>query len=401
MKLEILALTIVTLSCSVLTDRNFRCSRHTALVQHKRGAYEFSIKLLQRVAVDRDAHFVYSPLSTWIQLIALSEGAKGTTFREIWNVTQHRRNKCFKKKLGEIMYNLRRDVKRESRKKIVLAMDRLLGVKKSYVRKVESLFGIKVLLLDFHNPTKSALEVNNAIEEGTGGEITEILYYDDFITTVLLMSDANYFRSAWKTPFNKAYTQTQPFYSDSGILVGKVSMMNQRGYFNLLEFPQIGANVLELPFANKEICMLIFLPRTKMWVGEILYSLQNTRLTSIFNLYKLQGLKLVNVTIPQFKQRTEVDNLPELIYDMGVKKIFDPNLAELKGISNYKMYASLMTQVSHIEINEEGVTAGVEFLAINDTSIEFLANKPFVYMIVHRKSEFILYAGVYSTPSVI
>lgn len=401
--MEIKLLTLVILWAYGVLAYDYHCSKRSALLLLKRPAYDFSVKLLQRVTEDTDSHFVYSPMSTWLQLTALAEGATGSTFREIWKVTKHHRNRCFRKKLIEILNNLNRDLHYESKRRSVIAMDNLMAVKKSYVREIQKLYGIKVLLLNFNEPIHSATEVNNAIEEGTGGVINRILYYDDFMSTVLLMSDANYFRSEWKTPFNSAYTKLQPFYSSQGVKIGEVSMMNQIGYYHLVDFPLIDAKVLEIPCATSRISMLVFLPTNKGWVGELFYSLQRTRLTSIFNLYKRERALLVNVTLPRFKQRSEIDNLPELVYDMGIKRIFNPALAEFKGISDYKMYASLMTQISDIEISEKGVTAGVsaDFLVKNDTCVEFVVNKPFAYMIVDRITEFILFAGVYSVPSVI
>ncbi|CAB3221589.1 unnamed protein product [Arctia plantaginis] len=397
--MNIQTLVIVTLSCCVVAYNDYKCNKQAALRLLKRPAFEFSIKLLQRVAEDTDGHFIFSPLTTWLQMTALSEGATGFTFREIWQVTRHHRNRCFRKKMYDIMSQLNRSLKSRSSRTSVIAIDKLMAVKKRFVKEVQRLYGIKVLLLNFNQPAKSANEVNEAIKHGTGGVIDRILYYDDFNSTVLLLSDANYFHSAWRTPFASVYTRSTPFFSSSGGELGVVSMMHQTGYFNLVEFPQINAQVLEIPFAVPGISMLVFLPTDKVWIGEIFYSLQKTRLTAIFNMFKRKGLSLVNVALPKFSQLTEIENLPELLYDMGIKRIFNPNLAELRGISNYKVYASLMTQISRITVGEEGVTVGAEFLAENDTSVDFKANKPFVYMIVERTTEFILYAGVYSIPS--
>ncbi|CAH0598386.1 unnamed protein product [Chrysodeixis includens] len=390
---------VVTLWSGVL-GYDYHCSKRSALLLLKRPAYEFSVKMLQRVTQDTDSHFVYSPLSTWLQLTALAEGATGSTLREIWNVTRHHRNKCFKRKLSEILDNLNSELRYESKRKSVMAIDRLIGVKSSYVRAVQKLYGIKVMLLDFSEPTKSADKVNKAIEDGTGAVIDRIVYFDDFIDRMLLMSDANYFRSEWKTPFNPAYTTLQPFYSNQGLKIGEVPMMNQIGYYHYVDVARIKAKVLEIPCASRRISMLIFMPTVKGWIGEIFYSLQNTRLTGIFNMYKKNGLKLINVTMPVFSQQTEIDNLPELVYDMGIKKIFNPDIAEFKSISDYKIYASLMTQVTDIEVNEKGISVETANFLVNnnDTVTDFLVDKPFAYMIVDRLTEFILFAGVYSKP---
>ncbi|PZC70819.1 serine protease inhibitor 77Ba [Helicoverpa armigera] len=392
--------TLVTLWTYGVLAFEYHCSTRSALLLLKRPAYEFSVKMLQRVSQETDAHFVYSPLSTWLQLSALAEGATGSTFKEIWRVTKHHRNKCFKRQLGNILRQLNKDLSYEVRRKSVIAIDKLMAVKKNYVREVQKLYGIRVMLLDFNEPMKAAREVNDVIEDGTGGVVDQIVYYDDFMSTVLIMSDANYFRSEWKIPFSSE-TTIQPFYSNKGVKIGAVSMMNQIGNYHIADFPHIGATVLEIPCASQRIKMLVFLPKEKLWPSEIFYNLQRTRLTAIFNMYKRQHERLVNVTMPKFKQRTEIENLPELVDDMGIKRIFKPKVAEFKGISKFDVYASLMTQTADIDVNEKGVSAYAGSLVIKDNVTEFNCNRPFAYMIVDKITDFILFAGVYSVPSVV
>ncbi|KAJ8708589.1 hypothetical protein PYW08_009971 [Mythimna loreyi] len=400
MELKLFTFTLVTLCTYSVLAYEYHCSKRSALLLLKKPAYEFSLRMLQKVSQETDSHFVYSPISTWLQLSAIAEGAKGRTFNEIWNVTRHHRMRCFKKHTSDILNKLSKDLKNESKRKSVIAMDKLMAVRKQYVRQIEKLYGIKVLLLDFNEPVKSAREVNLVTAEGTDGLIDNIVYYDDFLSTVLLMSDASYFKSEWKTPFNSA-TEIQPFYSRKGVEIGEVSMMNLVGSFNIVEFPHIGATVLEIPCALRRISMLVFLPKQYEWASEVYYNLMRTRLTAIFNMYKHAGEKVVNVTMPRFKQRTEVENLPELVYDMGITRIFDPSKAELQGISKFKMHTSLMTQITDIEVNEKGVVASASSLIKNDTAIEFLVNRPFAYMLVDKVTEFIIFAGIYSTPSVL
>lgn len=285
-----------------------------------------------------------------------------------------------------------------------MVIDQLMAVKRDYVRQVQRLYMIKVMLLNFQEPEKSAAVVNNAIEHGTGGKIKEILYTNDFDMTVVLMSDANSFQCEWATAFNPGYTSDEPFFTNFGRKIGQVSMMNQIGPFNVMEFPHIGAQILELPCVNKKVSLLIFLPTNKHldnMAEEVFYTLTNTTLSSIFNFYKMipEPRRLVNVSIPKFLITTEFDNLPELLYDMGIRRTFDPNRAQFKRISDYKIHASLMTQISKIEVNERGITAGVENMVKNDSCIDFKVNRPFAFMVVHKETQFILYSGVYSKPN--
>lgn len=384
-------------------SQNYNCNQRSALLLLKRPAFDFSTKILDRASQNENAHFVFSPLSTWLQLTALAEGASGDTLREIWKITKHHRNRCFKLKLAKIMHKINKRLKSEFRRKSVIIIDELMAVKKNYIQDVQKFYGVKVLLKNFAYPDTAAREVNKFIEYGTNGIVTDAVFSDDFNDTVMLMSDNLYFRSAWLTPFNPAYTKTEEFLSSLGSTIGKVNMMNQIGYFNMTEVPRINAKILEIPCVNG-ISMLLFLPIKKNWVGDIFFDLHRTTLNSIYNTFKSQGPKLVNVKIPRFSVSTSIENLPELLFDMGVRRVFDPNRSELKYVSDYDMNASLMSQIADIEVTEQGVRASatVESLVndtVNDTE-EFVANMPFAFLIVDRQTNFILFAGAYSIPSV-
>lgn len=301
------------------------------------------------------------------------------------------------------MHKINKRLKSEFRRKSVIIIDELMAVKKNYIQDVQKFYGVKVLLKNFAYPDTAAREVNKFIEYGTNGIVTDAVFSDDFNDTVMLMSDNLYFRSAWLTPFNPAYTKTEEFLSSLGSTIGKVNMMNQIGYFNMTEVPRINAKILEIPCVNG-ISMLLFLPIKKNWVGDIFFDLHRTTLNSIYNTFKSQGPKLVNVKIPRFSVSTSIENLPELLFDMGVRRVFDPNRSELKYVSDYDMNASLMSQIADIEVTEQGVRASatVESLVndtVNDTE-EFVANMPFAFLIVDRQTNFILFAGAYSIPSV-
>lgn len=397
----LLKLILLTLLHQSIFGLQYTCNQRSALLLLKKPAYEFSTRILDRVAQNTDAHFVFSPLSTWLQLTALAEGSTGKTFREIWKVTRHHRNRCFKLKLAKILNKLNRSLKYEMKRKSVMIIDELLAVNKKYIRDVQKFYKMKVLLKNFEYPETSAAEVNKLVSIGTSGVFNEVVYSDDFNSTLLLMSDTIYFRSSWKHPFNIAYTTIEPFFAEAGETLGEVNMMNQIGYFNMTELSFINAKILEIPCANG-VSLLLFLPINDVWAGDLFFDMHRTKLTSIYNIFKSQGERLVNVKIPRFKIKTTVDNLAELVFDMGVRRIFDPDRSELDKISNFKLYASLLTQSADIEVTEKGVRASAttEFL-VNDTEAdkkEFIANKPFGFIIADRKTQFILFAGMYSKP---
>jgi serine protease inhibitor len=394
-----LKIIVILICCAVTFGAKYQCSDKSAQLMLKKPTYEFSVKLLDRVSQVTDGHFVYSPISTWLQLLSLSEGAHGKTLKEIWNVTKHHRLKCFRRKMKLVLNRIDKEFQDVSLRKSFMIIDRLMAVKKPFIREVQRLRSMEVLLLDFNYPVRAADIANRHVISATNGNIIDAFSPDDFNSTVLLTADASYYKSVWKIPFNSVYTKKEQFYSEIGQKEGEVDMMNRMDYFNCTVMPSIKAKVLELPCgSDNRISMLVFLPTSKT-ITDMYYLLPRIRLMTIFNKFRREKAKLINVKLPRFNITSDIDIVPELLYDMGVKRVFHPDLANLRGISDYKIYTSLMTQVAKIEVNEAGVTASAvaDFLVSNRVSEEFTANRPFGYMLVDRKSELILFAGMYSS----
>ncbi|XP_047510622.1 serine protease inhibitor 77Ba-like [Pieris napi] len=390
--------------CPVLSyGGQFHCSQDSALVSFKRPIYDFSVGILDRVSQQTDGHFVFSPISTWLQLMTLAEGAKGPTADELWKVARYHRMKCFRRKYREILNLMDLKLMPMTKRSSTIVVNKFLDVKKSFRNEVMKSKETKVLSLDFDDPAGSATKVNDIIETNMDGVIKEGLYQDDFNLTMLLLADAAYFRSDWQAPFNPVYTSKEIFYSEENVPIGDVKLMTQIGYFNVTDVPYVNARILELPFSPEgRVSMFILLPKVGS-VKDMYYKMKDIRLMTIYSLLKRTGPTLVTVKLPRFKITTNLVNIPELLYDMGVKRVFYPNLADLSGISDYTIHASIMTQIADIEITEKGVNASsiAEFLITNPyTNEEFVANRPFAYLIVDKKTDIILFAGMYSNPSI-
>ncbi|KAI5630892.1 serpin (serine protease inhibitor) domain-containing protein [Phthorimaea operculella] len=384
-----------------------RCSEEDTLFAVKKPIYDFSVSLLERVAQDAESHFVFSPLATWLQLVTLAEGARGRSLQEIWNVTGltgYRKKTCYRQKFRQILNHFEDEVANNAKRKSVVAVDKFYKVKDSFKRRIEALNNVNVLSLDFDQPDKSIdkieailqevnLEDNNKDTE----QVLPYVYDDDFDRSVFLMYDAAYLKVAWKYGFDKTQTKLAPFYYDSPVVVGSVFMMNQIGQFKEIELPSINARVLELPCENERLSMFILLPLTGI-ISDMYYSLKKTSLTGILTKLEMEQPKTMNVSLPAFELDTEITNVVELLYDMGVKSVFYPETAELTKMTNSgRISVSYMYQMATIQVNESHVKARVENL-VADAAVEFNANKPFAFMLVDKKTELILFAGMYSKP---
>ncbi|XP_028160891.1 serpin B6-like [Ostrinia furnacalis] len=88
---------------------------------------------------------------------------------------------------------------------------------------------------------------------------------------------------------------------------------------------------------------------------------------------------------------------------MGLRDMFDANRARFPEISDYQLHVSSFIQKADVEVTEEGtVAAAVTEMGFSFRSSvqaeNFLANKPFFFMIVDRKTEVPVFSGAYSKP---
>ncbi|XP_038218212.1 serine protease inhibitor 77Ba-like [Zerene cesonia] len=391
---------ILIVSLATVFAKKF-CSYNEVLNVHKRGTYDFAVQLLDRVSQDTDAHFVFSPISTWIQLITLARGARGSTQKEILKITRYHRNRCYQRKYRQIINRMYKELKYVTKRSNVIAINHLLDIKQSFVNETLKNKDTKILMLNFKEVEEATDKVNEVVQANMDGIIKDLIDEEDFEYTIFVMADTAYFKSDWLWPFNPAYTSRQTFYSEIGNAIGEVEMMKSVGYYKLTDVPFIQAKVLEIPFKPHMLSMLVFLPK-KGSIRDIYYKMKEIRLSTISSLLKRVGPRLITVKIPRIKISTAEKNIPELVYDMGVKRIFYPDLANLTGITNSKIHVSSMSQAVDVEITEMGARAIIaEYLTSKGASdVEFVANRPFAFLIVDWKTEIILFAGIYSNPSI-
>ncbi|XP_047510274.1 serine protease inhibitor 77Ba-like [Pieris napi] len=202
----------------------------------------------------------------------------------------------------------------------------------------------------------------------------------------------------------KEDTEVSAFYNEKGDQTGDVNLMFVTGNFYQKEVDVIGAQVLELPYGSDErYTALFFLPYPDVSLFSVIEKLKTITLTTIFKLFEAEEKQDVMVQLPRFKTSTNLNNLKELLSDMGLRTMFDSSQASFTKISPYELSVSDFFQKADIEVNEEGTTAsavsGAGFIS-RSLPEKFTANRPFLYMIIDKEIEVPLFAGANSKPSV-
>ncbi|XP_072946446.1 serine protease inhibitor 77Ba-like [Epargyreus clarus] len=399
-----MASSYVLLICGFLPGILSQCSVEKAQPLLKRYVYEFAMELTTRIAVDQENHFIASTLSPWSILSCASYGADGETLRELKSVLKLHSHECYNDKYFELVKKVTEGdssvvIDRSSN----IFVDENLGVSEFFQDAIERIGISTIDTLSFENPEVAAGTINDYVARATRKTILDVVVPSDLDGVRLVMVDAVYFKGLWQIPFSYETTKVKPFFNERGAQIGDVNMMWLTGVFNMSYVSLIDAKVLELPYGpNGRYSMLVFLPSEGNLLSSMIESLTHISLTTIYKIFARDFMQSVNVEIPRFKIASDLNNLKDFLFDMGVRSAFDSTQAEFPMLSINPLYISNFVQKANIEVNEEGSIASAAtelgFSARSSPEI-FKANRPFFYMIVDTQTEIVLFTGAYSKPS--
>lgn len=179
-------------------------------------------------------------------------------------------------------------------------------------------------------------------------------------------------------------------------------MMYQRNVFPFAAIADLEANVVELPYGKEDrLCMLLLLPRRNSSLTSVFEKLQNYNIARIAQeLHKYDNTDdyeetEVELSLPRFKIDSDLE-LRTVLEHMGITDIFDPAKSNLSKLSRTPTFVSRVFHKAVIEVNEEGTVAAAiagGSLSFKQTPIEFVANRPFGFLIAERQTNTLLFAG--------
>lgn len=273
----------------------------------------------------------------------------------------------------------------------------------AYSQTVRDYYGTALTPLNYQSsPDNARKKINSWVAAQTKNKIKDIIA-PGIITknTLMVLTNAIYFKAAWNTPFKTQNTKALPFYTAPGSSV-KTTMMNRTD--NELNYARLSdAQLLELPYKNGRFSMLVLLPDK----GADIAGTEATLTSAEFGRWlAAMEPRRVEVTIPKFRQESTYELAPELS-KMGMSSAFDAKTADFSGITGQRdLFISNIIHKTFIDVAEEGTEAAAATAVImmktsmmppQDT-VEFKADRPFIYMIRDNESGAILFIGKYSRP---
>jgi serpin B len=364
------------------------------------GNNRFAFDLHTRLASQPGNRF-FSPASLSIALAMTSSGARGDTAVEMAKVLHFpTTSDNIHKALASFHKNLR-DAGAASGCRLSLA-NRLWGQQgyeflPEFLAITRESYGAELAQVDFAGQTDAARQqINTWVLEQTEGKIKDLLPPGVLTNlTRLVLTNAIYFKGNWSKPFPRSATRDDLFHvtSDKTTPVPLMSRQDDLRYW-----AGEGVKVLEIPYGKGDLTAVVLLP------DEIdgLPAMEGN--TTVEKLDRwLAGLRKrkVHVFLPRFRLSSQF-SLRDLLTAMGMKRAFNPDLADFSGMSTHEqLYLSAVIHKAFVDVNEEGteaaaatgVAVAVRAAMVLSEPAVFRADHPFLFLIRDRKSGSILFLG--------
>jgi serpin B len=273
------------------------------------------------------------------------------------------------------------------------------GFKDDFLRLTKTNYGAGLRQVDFIRDTEGARQTINAwVEKETRDKIKDLLpkgVLDDL--TRLVLTNAIYFKGDWASQFKKDLTRDGEF--QTGLDKVKAPLMHQTARFKYLDAD--GLQALELPYAGKELSMVVLLPKKADGLAELEKTLSADKVAGWLG--KLREQEVV-VTLPKFKTTCDY-SLSGPLAALGMKKAFQPT-ADFSGMNGRKddLYITAIVHKAFVDVNEEGTeAAGATGVVVGVRSVpvraEFRADHPFVFLIRDTRNDSVLFLGRIVNPT--
>uniref|UniRef100_A0A6P7FA82 Antichymotrypsin-2-like isoform X6 n=1 Tax=Diabrotica virgifera virgifera TaxID=50390 RepID=A0A6P7FA82_DIAVI len=393
---------LLSTSTFVMAEEN----KHLTAVLQGNGL--FTRNAYQILAQEKGKNIFFSPISIHAILSLASQGSGGKTQKALTSALQVADIATLAEGYKAAMLKL------NSVEDVTLLMANKVYVKNEYALKDEfkdkvvNHFFSEVQNVDFSQSAAAAKTINTWVEEKTKDKIKDLIQPDDLNDdTRLVLVNAIYFKGKWAAPFKPEDTKTEKFYLNDNDSID-VQMMHTKKKFFFKNDEALDAKVLELPYTNKDLSMIVILPNKRNGINELELKLANTDLTKITeNMFRPD----VIVALPKFKIETTI-NLEEPLTKLGLGVIFSDH-ADFTGMlkSPEPLKVSKVIHKAFIEVNEEGAEAAaatamfmarITSIGIPDPIEEFIADHPFIIMLNNRHDYYnsnILFVGKIEIPS--
>ncbi|XP_026730679.1 serine protease inhibitor 77Ba-like [Trichoplusia ni] len=380
---------------------------------YKRSINKFYNRLYNQVAARNDYHFVFSPISVWLSLSALAEGADPPLQSQLFNALHLPKEACARDRYYKIALSVERtghDVTFIRRRSLFL--DESLKINPEWERNTHrNSEGLR--LLNFNPaPIKGNPEAASKIMSDFLATPTNLA-----VTGNSIILDYLEYQGLWEYAFSEASIHLHPFFDEAHNVLGQVEMMRMKKRVRLAHVPFMKAKVLELPVGEHGRYTMLFASGTE---NCVIKDAVNIFMSSIMDIFPLLTMSLVpiDIAIPRFCLTSEF-NLRGPLEDIGIREYWMDPLATSNSFPRFvsdppAAPGGLIQHVS-VKVGPQGLKAkkrhhsgllsslfGLATDTVSDVAKivghDFIADKPFIFALFDTETHTCIFAGAYSKP---
>ncbi|XP_078544140.1 leukocyte elastase inhibitor-like isoform X3 [Lissotriton helveticus] len=223
----------------------------------------FALDLWKKLSEnDNKKNLFYSPISISSALAMVYLGAHGDTAAQMVQALQLHKAKD----VHPGFQSLTSEINKSGTKYLLRIANRLFGEKSftfntGFLDSCNKYYLSELEQVDFQQEYEGARgRINNWVEEKTDGKIQNLLVEGtiDSLTRLVLVN-AIYFKGNWAHQFKKDQTQEMPFRINKNE-TKPVQMMFRKGKYPMSYIGEQQMRIIELPYEDKELSMIVMLP---------------------------------------------------------------------------------------------------------------------------------------------
>jgi len=359
---------------------------------------DFSFKIYNATKSDLKNFFI-SPFSLNIALSIANEGANTTTRQEMDKLLSIEKMDNRADSYHTLINNVTSPMNFEKNpvNQIYLAnsmwINESLKLNDTFQKIVENNYSSEIYRFSTKNLSTANRELNDWVSQKTHNTIKKISGIDK--GTRLSIVNAIYFMGEWNIPFKTEKTKEKKFHTIQKEEID-VDFMNIKAYYNYYEDDEI--QCVKLPYKWNQFEMIVVLPKEMYGLNEVEKKLNPAYLSKI---EQSNPSCEVQLSFPKFKIESVIFPIAS-IEEMGYSEMFSGK-ADFSNISDEFLKIGNITHKTFIEIDEtKTVAAAVTELGMvgratmrktPPTTKIFNADHPFIFLIVEKKTNAILFIG--------
>jgi len=268
---------------------------------------------------------------------------------------------------------------------------------------LQTSYGAGMHEVNFRDSEAARAAINRWVEQQTQDKIKDLIPPRGVgPATVLVLTNAVYFKAAWDHQFREAATRPEPFRLQGG-KTADVPMMHQLAEFRYLKGDAFAA--LEMTYAQEMFSMIVFLPDPTDGLEAFEKSFTADHLEAWARQLGGASRTDVLVSLPKFKMTEEI-SLPTVLSRMGMPLAFSGQ-ADFSAMNDGKepLFITAAYHKAYVDVNEKGTEAAAATgIAVGRAALPrqiptFKADHPFVFVIRDNHSGSVLFMGRVVNPN--